>query len=82
MPCPFANALGEPGKGVHAKRIFALAQNDILMTILVAAITSYFYNINFFVSLLAWVIAGEVLHYLFGTDTAALRMLGLSPRCA
>ena len=82
MPCPFANALGEPGKGVHAQRIFGLAQNDILMTIAAAAITAYVYNINFFLSLTAWFVAVEVLHWLFGTDTAFLRMIGLRPKCS
>jgi len=82
MPCPFANALGEPGKGVHAARIFGLSQNDILMTIAAAAITAYVYNINFFLSLTAWFMTGEVLHWLFGTDTAFLRMIGLTPVCS
>jgi hypothetical protein len=82
MPCPFANALGEPGKGVHAARIFGLSQNDILMTIAVAALTAYVYNINFFLSLAAWFVSGEVLHWLFGTNTAFLRMIGLTPKCS
>ena len=82
MPCPFANALGEPGKGIHAKRIFGLAQNDILMTIAAAAITAYVFNINFAVSLAAWFVTGEILHYIFGTQTAFLRMIGLTPVCS
>ena len=32
MACPFAGALGEPGKGVHSQRIFGLAFFDMLMT--------------------------------------------------
>ena len=82
MPCPFANALGEPGKGVHAARIFGLARNDLLMTIGVAIITAYLFNISFLVSFIAWFTAGEVLHYLFGTDTAFLRMIGMTPVCS
>lgn len=82
MPCPYANILGEPGKGIHAQRIFGLALNDTLMTIAVAAITAYIFNINFALSLTAWFVAGEVLHWLFGTDTAFLRMIGLTPKCS
>jgi len=81
MPCPYANILGEPGKGVHAQRIFGLALNDTLMTIAAAAITAYIFNINFILSFIAWFVTGEVLHWLFGTDTAFLRMIGLTPNC-
>jgi hypothetical protein len=91
MPCPFAGLLGEPGKGVHAARILGigsstgypegLAQNDIIMTIIVAIITSYIYNVNFFISFLGWIILGEVLHYTFGVNTAGLRMLGIDVKC-
>lgn len=78
--CPYANLLGEPGKGVHAKRIFGLAANDIYMTIIAAIITSYTFNINFLYSFGAWFVLGEILHYAFGTKTALLVMLGLN-RC-
>lgn len=82
MPCPYANALGEPGKGVHAARIFGLARNDLLMTIIASIITAYLFNISFLGSFIAWFVTGEVLHYTFGTDTAFLRMVGLTPRCS
>ena len=81
MPCPYANALGEPGKGVHAARIFGLALNDTLMTIVASIITAYLFNISFLASFIAWFVAGEVLHYLFGTNTAFLRMIGMTPIC-
>jgi len=82
MPCPYANALGEPGKGVHAARIFGISQNDLLMTIGVAIITAYLFNISFLVSFAAWFITGEILHYYFGTHTAFLRMIGMTPVCS
>ena len=78
MSCPYANILGEPGKGVHAARIFGLAQNDLLMTIVASIITAYLFNISFLESFIAWFIAGEILHYLFGTNTAFLRMIGIN----
>jgi hypothetical protein len=81
MPCPYANALGEPGKGVHAARIFGISQNDLLMTIAVAIITAYIFNISFLFSFIIWFVSGEVLHYLFGTNTAFLRMIGITPNC-
>jgi len=81
MPCPYANLLGEPGKGVHEARIFGLAANDTIMTIIAAAITSYTFQIHFLYSFAAWFILGEVLHYIFGTKTAFLKMIGLEPQC-
>jgi hypothetical protein len=81
MSCPYANILGIPGQGVHAPRVFGLARNDIIATIVLAIITSFIFNINFFYSLTFWFITGEVLHYAFGTDTAFLRAIGLRPKC-
>ena len=79
MPCPYANALGEPGKGIHAARIFGLALNDTLMTIAASIITAYLFNISFALSFIAWFVSGEILHYLFGTNTAFLKMIGITP---
>jgi hypothetical protein len=81
MPCPYANALGVPGEGVHAARIFGLARNDLIMTVIAAIITAYAFNISFLYSFTAWFVAGEVLHYAFGTNTAFLKMIGMSPNC-
>jgi hypothetical protein len=81
MPCPYANVLGEPGKGVHEARIFGLARNDVLMTVIAVIITAYWFNISFLFSFILWFGTGEVLHYLFGTNTAFLKMVGLSPKC-
>jgi hypothetical protein len=81
MSCPYANVLGVPGEGVHAARIFGIAQNDLIMTIIAAIITAYALNISFLFSFTTWFVAGEVLHYLFGTNTAFLKMIGASPKC-
>lgn len=77
MPCPYANLLGIPGEGVHAKRIFGLALNDIIATFVVAAITSYFFSIPYLHSLAVWFIAGEILHYGMGVNTALLEKIGI-----
>jgi len=81
MPCPYANILGVPGQGVHSRRIFGLALNDILATIVLAFITTFLINISFIKSLVGWFIIGEILHYLFSTKTAFLKMIGLEPSC-
>ena len=77
MPCPFASALGTPGQGVHAARIGGYALNDTLMTIAAAIIFAYFFRISLLVSLTGWFVAGEVLHYIFGVQTAFLTTIGV-----
>ena len=77
MVCPYAHVLGIPGEGVHAPRIWGYARNDILGTIGLAIITSFFTNTSFLKNLLVWFILGEVLHIAFGTQTAFLTSLGI-----
>jgi len=81
MPCPFATILGKRGEGVHSSRILGLALNDIIATIIAAIITSYVFNIPILHSLIGWFAAGELLHILFGVDTAFLELIGLKPNC-
>lgn len=79
MPCPYSTLLGIPGQGIHAARIFGLALNDTLMTIAAAVLTSFLFNVNLLYSILAWFIIGEILHYIFGVNTAFLAMIGITP---
>ena len=81
MVCPYSYILGVPGEGVHAKRIGGYAFNDILATIIAAAITSYFTGTSFIVSLLVWFTVGEILHYAFGVQTAFLTRIGIDVEC-
>ena len=81
MPCPYANLFGESGKGFHSTRFMGLALYDTLGTIGLAWLTSYFFKISFLYSLVAWFVAGEVLHYVFGVKSGFLERIGLVPRC-
>ena len=81
MPCPYANILGEPNTGAHSIRLFGFSVVDIFLTILAAYLISKAYKINFWYFLLGLFILGEILHYIFGTKTAFLKMLGLDPSC-
>ena len=80
--CPYAAMLGEPGKGVHAARLFGMAQNDLLMTVAGSIVTAYMFGISFFLSFMIWFVSGEILHYVFGVNTAFLRAIGFSPKCS
>jgi hypothetical protein len=81
MPCPYANILGTPGEGVHAQRFLGLALNDTIATLVAALLTTWLFDIPLLYSILGWFIAGEVLHYAFGVDTAFLKMIGVKPYC-
>lgn len=82
MSCPHANALGTPGEGVHAQRFMGLALNDMIATLVVALLTKWFFDVPLLYAILGWFVAGEVLHYAFGVNTAFLKMLGITPNCS
>jgi hypothetical protein len=77
MGCPYKYALGIPEQGVHAARFLGIALNDTLMTILAAAIISFFTSYPFLATFLVLFIVGEILHILFGVQTAFLTMIGI-----
>lgn len=79
MSCPYANVLGVPGQGVHATRFLGLSLNDIIATVVAALLTSWFFSIPLFYSIVGWFFAGELLHYTFGVNTAFLKMIGITP---
>lgn len=81
MSCPHANILGTPGEGVHAQRFLGLALNDMIATLVAALLTKWFFDVPLLYSILGWFVAGEVLHYAFGVDTAFLKMIGVKPYC-
>ena len=81
MGCPYATALGVPGQGIHATRIFGLALYDIVFTIIGAFLFSYLFGYSFWTVLLFLLVLGEVLHYAFGTQTAFLTMIGIKMEC-
>jgi hypothetical protein len=77
MSCPYKYVLGIPGQGVHTSRIFGYALFDSVATIFAALITAFFTNTSVFFSLIIWFVLGEVLHYVFGVQTAVLTTLGI-----
>jgi hypothetical protein len=79
--CPFANLLGIPGQGVHSVRIGGYAIIDIILTIIAAYFTSRSGKIPFVLAFLTWFILGEILHVLFGVQTAFLIAIGVQLQC-
>ena len=78
------NMFGEPGKGVHGKRIFGLARADVMATIGAAILYTLIIkrppnNISFLTSTIKhtailWFM-GTVLHLLFCVETPITRAL-------
>jgi hypothetical protein len=77
MSCPYKYVLGIPGEGFHSTRIFGYALYDFLGTIALAMITSMIFNTYFILDFIIWFVVGEVLHYLYGTQTAFLTTMGI-----
>jgi hypothetical protein len=82
MSCPYSTLLGIRGQGVHERRVLGFALNDILATLVLAAVTTYVFKISFLYSVVGWFIVGEILHYVMGVDTAFLEMIHLTPKCS
>lgn len=68
------HTFGEPETGFHATRIMGFALYDILGTIGLAILFSYFTGISIWYSMLLWFIAGELLHWYYGVDTAFMKL--------
>jgi len=83
--CKYANALGEPGKGVHSIRVFNIAIVDVLSTIILALLFAIFFKYIikleatflsiFFITLLALFILGIILHKLFCVKTTVDKLI-------
>jgi len=78
MPCPYAFLLGIPKQGVHEPRVLGFARNDLIMTILLAIVTSWSMGGSFLFHLVFWLVAGEFLHWAYGTQTEVLTRLGIA----
>jgi len=67
--CKYKNTLGKPGKGVHSYRLFGVALADVIMTLIGAAIISYFSSYSFLYVAIFLFVLGIVLHRIFCVRT-------------
>ena len=72
MSCPYKDIFGKPGEKIHSTRIFGLAAFDTLGTILISFLIAYSFKMCFWKTFAIIFILGEILHYLFGVQTAFL----------
>jgi len=67
--CKFAEMLGTPGKGIHSVRLFNIAILDVIQTIILAYVISYFSKYNFYYVLIFLFLLAIFLHRLFCVKT-------------
>lgn len=75
MLCKYKDILGAPNTGIHSRRIFGFALNDIIGTIAVSFIISIVFKKSFLKTLIIVFIIGELMHYIFCVDTAFMKLL-------
>ncbi len=68
MLCKQKNLLGKPNKGFH-KHVFGIAIFDLLATILVAVLLSWWKKWNFFIVFLILMIIAIIVHRIFCVNT-------------
>ena len=73
--CKYKNILGVPGQGPHSYRIFNIAIADVLLTLILAYILSYIYNISFVKTSIILFILGILLHRIFCVKTTIDKLL-------
>jgi len=79
--CPYRYLFGKPGEGQHSYRFAGLAIVDTLLTFLGAWLITAASGISIKITFAGFFIFGEILHYLFGTQTAFLTMIGVKVDC-
>jgi hypothetical protein len=79
--CPYRYLFGKPGEGPHSYRFAGLAIVDTVVTFLVAWAITAASGISIKITFAALFILGEILHYVYGTQTAFLTMIGVKVGC-
>lgn len=72
--CKYKDILGVPSQGFHSKRFLGMALGDILGTIGLAVLFSYFLNKSFLWVLLIVFGLGELLHVVFCVPTTFIKV--------
>ena len=73
--CPYKDALGKPGVGVHSYRILNLAIADIIMTLIASWIISYTFKFPFLWVTVFLFALGIFLHRIFCVRTTVDKFL-------
>ena len=73
--CEYKNIFGKPNEGIHSYRIMNIAIFDLIITIIISYMLSYFTNIDFIKILLLLCIIGILFHHIFCVKTTIDKLL-------
>jgi hypothetical protein len=73
--CKYRDALGVPGRGVHAWRVGGVAIVDVILTVVAAGIIAWISEWNFWCVLGGLVVLGILMHRIFCVRTTVDRLL-------
>jgi hypothetical protein len=73
--CKYRDALGVPGKGVHAYRFMGIAVVDLVLTVVAAAVIARLAGWSFAWTLGGLLVLGVGMHRLFCVRTTVDRLL-------
>jgi hypothetical protein len=63
---------GKPSEGFHSTRFMGLAIYDVIGTIVIALVFTYFTKIPVWQSMIGWFVFGELCHWYFGVKTSVM----------
>lgn len=69
MFCEYRHIFGKENTGLHSVRIFNLAVFDILMTLVIGVLISYYYSLNLYIVWFSLFLLGIFFHRLFCVNT-------------
>ena len=75
MLCKYKDILGKPKEGLHKYRLFGVAIVDVLLTIIVALLISYFFKLSFWITLVILFLLGIILHRIICVRTTIDKVL-------
>jgi hypothetical protein len=67
--CKYKDIFGKPNEGIHSYRIMDIAVFDLIGTIIISYMLSYFTNIKFIKILLLLFLIGILCHHIFCVKT-------------
>lgn len=74
MVCKYSTLLGTPGEGIH-KHYLGIAIADLIATLIVAEIISYWFQWNFIIVLFALLLTGVIVHRILCVRTEVDKIL-------
>jgi uncharacterized membrane protein len=75
MFCQYKNIFGEPGKGVHAYRLFDIAIVDVVLTVILGIIIAHVFSRSLIYILIGLFLLSIIMHRIFCVRTRVDRFL-------